>query len=526
MSLLGDDEDSKGVMDHLAAVTALRTMASPGLVGITQLNLFSAVCVLFLANPPVDLWVKFLVVPLPVVFLPFGLSAIMLSKLADCDDHALNYAAGFVLGEFVYVFMLGGITLAVMTEAPLVAVATVTALLIAGNVLVWRFTYKYPKCLQSGFDRSLCTPIVSSGFGSMGKNSIAEENNAKVEELVIKYPKLAKFINYSFNAFMVIEIAVYTLLVVTFFIVSEQYWQPLLSMAFVSPLFFLPLCSTSILRDAYIKKYTTEPPGSKKRRRAAGDARRRRGGAPTSALSAAFSPSVKMSLLGDGEDCNGVMKHLAAVTALRTMASSGLLGITQLNLFSTVCVLFLAKPPVDLWVKFLVVPLPVVFLPFGLSAIMLSKLADSDNHVLNQTAGFVLAEFIYVFMLGGITLAVMTEVPVVAVATVTALLIAGYGSMGKKGIVEGNDVKVEELVTKYPEMAKFINYSFNAFMVIEIAVYTLLVVTFFIVSEQCWQPLLSMAFVSPLFFLPLYSTSILRDAYIKKYTTEPPGSKK
>uniref|UniRef100_A0A0D9XUY8 Uncharacterized protein n=1 Tax=Leersia perrieri TaxID=77586 RepID=A0A0D9XUY8_9ORYZ len=257
--LLADGEDSKGVMNLLPAITALKTMASSGLVGITQLNLFSAVCVLFLAKPPVDLWVKVLVVPLPVVFLPFGLSAIMLSKLADCDDHALNYAAGFILGEFVYVFMLGGITLAVMTEAPLVAVVTVTALLIAGNVLVWRFSFEYPKCLQSGFDRSLCTPIVSSGFGSMGKNGIAEGNNAKVEELIIKYPKLAKIINYSFNAFMVIEITVYTVLVVAFFIVAEQCWQPLLSMAFVSPLFFLPLYCTPILRDAYIKKYTTEP---------------------------------------------------------------------------------------------------------------------------------------------------------------------------------------------------------------------------------------------------------------------------
>ncbi|KAF0896189.1 hypothetical protein E2562_019678 [Oryza meyeriana var. granulata] len=153
-------------MNHLAALSALKAMARLAPVGITQLNLFSAISVLFLAQAPMSMWLKVLVVPLPVVFLPLGLGAIMLSKLADSDDRALNLGAAFVLTEFVYV-------LTVMTEAPVAAVATVTALLIAATVLVWRSTFNYPKLSTSG---------------------IAEGNNVMAEELVIKHPKLAKII--------------------------------------------------------------------------------------------------------------------------------------------------------------------------------------------------------------------------------------------------------------------------------------------------------------------------------------------
>ncbi|KAF0896196.1 hypothetical protein E2562_019684 [Oryza meyeriana var. granulata] len=236
-------------------------MARLALVGITQLNLFSAICVLFLAQAPVSMWLKVLVVPLPVVFLPLGFGAIMLSKLADSDDRALNLGAAFVLTEFVYVFALGGIFLAVMTEAPVAAVATVTALLIAATVLVWRSTFNYPKCLKSDFGRFICAAPVSCG--KLSTSGIAEGNNVMAEELIIKHPKLAEIIKYSFDVFVVIELAVYIVLMLFLFKVSEQYWQPLLSTAVVSPLFLLPLYSAPILRDAYVKKYTKRPVGSK-----------------------------------------------------------------------------------------------------------------------------------------------------------------------------------------------------------------------------------------------------------------------
>ncbi|KAF0896194.1 hypothetical protein E2562_019683 [Oryza meyeriana var. granulata] len=65
------------------------------------------------------------------------------------------------------------------------------------------------------------------------------------------------------DVFVVIELAVYIVLMLFLFKVSEQYWQPLLSTAVVSPLFLLPLYSAPILRDAYVKKYTKRPVGSK-----------------------------------------------------------------------------------------------------------------------------------------------------------------------------------------------------------------------------------------------------------------------
>uniref|UniRef100_A0A0E0MHU6 Uncharacterized protein n=1 Tax=Oryza punctata TaxID=4537 RepID=A0A0E0MHU6_ORYPU len=272
VNLLGGGEDSNGMlpMSRLAALSAVKDMARLALIGITQLNLLSVLCVLFLAEVPVAMWLKVLVVPLPAVFLPLGIGAILLSREAKSNNRALDLAAMFVLTEFVFVFELGGIVLAVTTAAPVAVVATVTALLIAATVLVWRSTFNYPECLKSEF---LCGPTVCHGqqylidlkngvsdvgvrLGTMSKEGIVEGNNVMDEELVIGHPKFAKIIKYSCDIFAVIELVVYVMLMVSFFMVSTRSWQPLLSTVIVSPLFLLPLCGAPILRDGYIRKYT------------------------------------------------------------------------------------------------------------------------------------------------------------------------------------------------------------------------------------------------------------------------------
>uniref|UniRef100_A0A0E0F8A6 Uncharacterized protein n=1 Tax=Oryza meridionalis TaxID=40149 RepID=A0A0E0F8A6_9ORYZ len=156
----GEREDSNG-MDRLAALCKVKEMARAALIGITQLNLLSVLCVLFLSERPVEPWLKVLVGPLPAVFLLLGIGAILLTKQADGDDRVLELAAVFVLTEFVFVFELGGIFVVATTAAPVAVVATVTVLLIAATVLVWKSTFNYPEYLKPEF---LCAPIVPHGY--------------------------------------------------------------------------------------------------------------------------------------------------------------------------------------------------------------------------------------------------------------------------------------------------------------------------------------------------------------------------
>lgn len=137
-----NDENGKLFpLSGLASLAFLKAMLDVAVRGVTVLNVYSAICVIFWAKTPVNTVLKAAMVELPFSVFLILLLIRSVIKLVEQGSCSVDMGATLVLSEIIYIYLLGGMTTIVMFEASKLFVASVTKCidLHLHEAVVWSF---------------------------------------------------------------------------------------------------------------------------------------------------------------------------------------------------------------------------------------------------------------------------------------------------------------------------------------------------------------------------------------------------
>lgn len=128
-----------------ALLSFLKAVSDASVTAITVLNVYSAACVLTRAKTPVNIVLKAAFLGLPFSILPILLITRHIIKVVEQGGCSLDIGALLVLSQFIYIYVLGGVTIMTTFQVSRMLVASVTIVLICIVIKMWVCVSNHPK---------------------------------------------------------------------------------------------------------------------------------------------------------------------------------------------------------------------------------------------------------------------------------------------------------------------------------------------------------------------------------------------
>ncbi|KAM3272371.1 hypothetical protein ACQJBY_042488 [Aegilops geniculata] len=254
-----NDENQKPFqLSGPALLSFLKAVSDVSVTPITVLNVYSAACVLTRAETPVNIVLKAAFLELPFSILPILLITRRIIRVVEQGGCSLDIGALLVLSQFIYIYVLGGVTMMTMFQESRILVASVTIALICICIKIWVCLSNHPKFLMV---ISSSRVDLKNGLDMISVQSITDVSNTKgVSEMGPEHSMRVNLIKISLNVCFVLYLVFYIGFMLVLAIVAENWWHALLGITVMSPIHVSGLCLICYLRDGLIRVHTMERP--------------------------------------------------------------------------------------------------------------------------------------------------------------------------------------------------------------------------------------------------------------------------
>lgn len=166
----------------------------------------------------------------------------------------MDIGALLVLSQFIYIYVLGGVTMMTTFQESRILVASVTIVLICICIKIWVCLSNHPKFLMVISSNRV---DLKNSLDMISVQSIANVTNTKgAAEMGPEHSMRANLIKISLNICFVLYLVFYIGFMLVLAIVAEKWWHALLGIAVMSPIHVSGLCLICYLKKTGLSWYT------------------------------------------------------------------------------------------------------------------------------------------------------------------------------------------------------------------------------------------------------------------------------